>query len=179
MFNKILIANRGEIACRVARSAHRMGIQTVGIYSEADKYSQHTKAMDQAFLVGPAPAIDSYLKVDHLLEVAKYTKAQAIHPGYGFLSENADFVETLAHKGLVFVGPPAEAIRKMGSKSESKKIMEKAGVPILPGYHGDEQAPEALLKEARRIGFPVMLKAALGGGGKGMRIVNNESEFFD
>lgn len=177
MFKKILIANRGEIACRVARTSAKMGIQTIGVYSEADRYAQHAQIMDQAFVIGPAAAAQSYLMTPHIIEVAKYARAEAVHPGYGFLSENADFVDTLEKENFTFIGPPSDAIRVMGSKSESKRIMEKANVPILPGYHGDEQDPEYLLKEARRIGFPVMLKASLGGGGKGMRICQNEGEF--
>jgi len=137
LFNKLLIANRGEIACRVARTAHRMGLQTVGVYSEADKYSMHAQSMDQSFLIGPPPASESYLLVDHIMETYTYSKSEAIHPGYGFLSENAKFVEFCEEKKINFIGPPSSAIRAMGCKAESKKIMEKAKVPILPGYHGD------------------------------------------
>jgi 3-methylcrotonyl-CoA carboxylase alpha subunit len=156
-----------------------MGIGTVGIYSDVDRFSQHALNMDQSFLVGPPPAAESYLKFKHLIEVADYAKCEAVHPGYGFLSENAEFVEFLNSKKIKFIGPPAEAIRKMGSKSESKKIMTSARVPCLSGYHGDEQDPQHLLEESKKIGFPVMLKASLGGGGKGMRIVRTEEEFFD
>ena len=179
MLKKILIANRGEIACRVAKTARRLGIRTVGVYSEADKNSKHTQMMDEAYLIGPPPPSESYLKVEHILDVAKRTGSQAIHPGYGFLSENAKFVKQLEENNLIFIGPPAKAIMAMGSKSESKMIMEKANVPVVKGYHGDNQDPKFLLEEARKIGFPVMLKASLGGGGKGMRIVMKESEFFD
>ena len=179
MFNKILIANRGEIACRVALSAQKLGIRTVGVFSEADKNSRHTQLMDEAYLIGPPPSAQSYLKMDHILDIAHKTGAQAIHPGYGFLSENHGFVDLCEKAGLQFVGPPSSAIKSMGSKSESKHIMDAAKVPIVKGYHGDEQAPEFLLKESKKIGFPVMLKASLGGGGKGMRIVMNEGEFFD
>jgi 3-methylcrotonyl-CoA carboxylase alpha subunit len=178
LFNKLLIANRGEIACRVAKTASRLGIKTVGVYSEADKYAMHAMMCDQAYLIGPPKPIDSYLVVDHYIEVAANSNANAIHPGYGFLSENADFVDLLEKKKITFVGPPSSAIRAMGSKAESKKIMERAGVPIVPGYHGESKDPNVLLAEARRIGFPVMLKASLGGGGKGMRICMKESDFF-
>ena len=179
MFRKILIANRGEIACRIARTARQLGVKTVGVYSEADKYSKHTQMMDEAYLIGPPQPSESYLKIDHLLDIAHRTKSEAIHPGYGFLSENAGFVKTLEDNKIEFIGPPASAIQSMGSKSESKHIMDAANVPIVKGYHGDEQDPQFLLAEAKKIGFPVMLKASLGGGGKGMRIVKDESEFFD
>jgi 3-methylcrotonyl-CoA carboxylase alpha subunit len=179
MFNKILIANRGEIACRIAKTARKLGIRTVGVFSEADKGSRHTQMMDEAYMIGPPQPSLSYLKVDHIMDVAHRTGAQAIHPGYGFLSENAAFVHELNANNIEFIGPPASAIDKMGSKSESKAIMDAANVPIVRGYHGDNQDPDFLLQEAHKIGFPVMLKASLGGGGKGMRIVMNESEFFD
>ena len=179
MFKKILIANRGEIACRIAKTARKLGVKTVGVYSEADRDSRHTQLMDEAYLIGPPQPSLSYLKVDHILDVAHRTGAQAIHPGYGFLSENAKFVTQLEQNQISFIGPPASAIDKMGSKSESKAIMDAANVPIVKGYHGDNQDPQFLLSEAHKIGFPVMLKASLGGGGKGMRIVMEESEFFD
>jgi 3-methylcrotonyl-CoA carboxylase alpha subunit len=179
MFKKILIANRGEIACRIAKTAKRLGIRTVGVFSEADRLSKHTQMMDEAYLIGPPQPSLSYLKVENILDVAHRTGAQAIHPGYGFLSENAGFVKTLQENKIEFIGPPAKAIKAMGSKSESKHIMDKAKVPIVKGYHGDNQDPQFLLNEAKKIGFPVMLKAVLGGGGKGMRIVRKESEFFD
>lgn len=171
MFNKLLIANRGEIACRVARTAHKLGIKTVGVYSEADKYAMHATMCDQAYLIGPPKPIESYLVVDHYLEIASNSKSDVLHPGYGFLSENADFVDLLEKKKIAFVGPPSSAIRSMGSKAESKKIMVNAKVPVVPGYHGESKDPKVLLSEAKKIGFPVMLKASLGGGGKGMRIV--------
>lgn len=177
MIKKVLIANRGEIACRIAKTANRLGIRTVGVYSEADRYSKHTQLMDETYLIGPPPPQQSYLKMDHILDVALRSGAEAIHPGYGFLSENAKFVNLLEQNSIEFVGPPASAIEKMGSKSESKRIMENANVPIVRGYHGDEQDEKFLLNEAHKIGFPVMLKASLGGGGKGMRICRSEKDF--
>ncbi|CDW87420.1 3-methylcrotonyl-carboxylase subunit alpha [Stylonychia lemnae] len=179
MFKKILIANRGEIACRVAQTAKRLGIQTVGVYSEADKHAKHVQVMDEAYLIGPPQPQQSYLRAERIIEVAHKTKAQAVHPGYGFLSENAKFVDQLEKDNITFIGPPTKAIRSMGSKAESKNIMSKANVPIVPGYHGDNQDPDFLLAESKKIGFPVMVKASLGGGGKGMRIVLNEGEFKD
>lgn len=177
MLKKILIANRGEIACRIAATAKRMGIRTVGVYSEADKNAKHVQLMDEAYLIGQPKPQDSYLRAERILEVAQKTKAQAIHPGYGFLSENAKFVRQLEQEKIIFIGPPAKSIESMGSKSESKFIMGKAKVPIVPGYHGERQEPDFLLNESKKIGFPVILKASLGGGGKGMRIVRNEKEF--
>jgi 3-methylcrotonyl-CoA carboxylase alpha subunit len=179
MFRKILIANRGEIACRVARTAHRLGVKTVGVYSDADRFSKHTQSVMEAHYIGNSPPAESYLRTEAIIDVAKKTGAEAVHPGYGFLSENADFVGALEAEGLAFIGPPASAIRAMGSKSESKFIMTAAGVPVVGGYHGEEQNPEFLLAEAKKIGFPVMLKAVLGGGGKGMRIVRDAGEFHD
>jgi 3-methylcrotonyl-CoA carboxylase alpha subunit len=177
MFPKILIANRGEIAARVIRTARRLAIKTVAVYSEADARAQHVLAADEAYLIGPAPAKDSYLRGDRILEVARASGALAIHPGYGFLSENEDFAEACERAGIVFVGPPASAIRAMGSKSAAKRIMEKAGVPLVPGYHGDEQDTGFLQREADRIGYPVLIKASAGGGGKGMRIVESAADF--
>jgi len=177
MFRKILIANRGEIACRVAATARRMGITVVAVHSEADAEARHVKLADEAVLVGPPPARDSYLRADRILEAAKRTGAQAIHPGYGFLSENEKFARACAGEGLVFIGPPAEAIAAMGDKAAAKRLMEKAGVPLVPGYHGEDQDPAFLAKEAQRIGYPVLIKASAGGGGKGMRIVAKASEF--
>merc|ERR1740117_1813692 len=145
MIKKVLIANRGEIACRIAKTANRLGIRTVGVYSEADRYSKHTQLMDETYLIGPPPPQQSYLKMDHILDVALRSGAEAIHPGYGFLSENAKFVNLLEQNSIEFVGPPASAIEKMGSKSESKRIMENANVPIVRGYHGDEQDEKFLL----------------------------------
>jgi 3-methylcrotonyl-CoA carboxylase alpha subunit len=179
VFTKILIANRGEIACRVAATAHRLGIKTVAVYSEADANARHVAVCDEAVPIGPAPAKESYLRADKIIEVALATGAQAIHPGYGFLSENEDFAEACAKAGLVFIGPPASAIRAMGSKSAAKALMEKARVPLVPGYHGDTQDPDFLQDQADRIGYPVLLKASAGGGGKGMRIVEKSADFKD
>ncbi|MBC7499889.1 MAG: acetyl/propionyl/methylcrotonyl-CoA carboxylase subunit alpha [Herminiimonas sp.] len=177
MFTKILIANRGEIACRVAATAHRLGVKSVAVYSEADAGAKHVAVCDEAVLIGPPPAKESYLRADKIIEVALATGAQAIHPGYGFLSENAAFADACAAAGLVFIGPPASAIRAMGSKSAAKALMEKAGVPLVPGYHGDNQDADFLNIEADRIGYPVLLKASAGGGGKGMRIVEQSADF--
>ncbi len=177
MFKKILIANRGEIACRVIKTARRMGIATVAVYSEADANARHVRLADEAVLIGPAPARESYLVSDRILEAAQRSGAEAIHPGYGFLSENEDFAEACAAAGIVFIGPPVAAIRAMGSKSEAKKLMEKAGVPLTPGYHGDDQTPALLAEEAARIGYPVLIKASAGGGGKGMRRVDRAEDF--
>ena len=177
MFNKILIANRGEIACRVIKTARRLGIRTVAVYSEADANARHVRLADEAVLLGPAAARESYLVADKIIEACRRTGAQAVHPGYGFLSENADFADALAAAGIAFIGPPASAIRAMGSKSEAKKLMGKAAVPLTPGYHGDDQTPELLHKEADAIGYPVLIKAAAGGGGKGMRLVEKSEDF--
>jgi len=177
MFTKILIANRGEIACRVAATARRLGIRTVAVYSEADAAARHVAACDEAVPIGPAAVQESYLRADKIIAAARATGAQAIHPGYGFLSENADFAQACADAGIVFIGPPAAAIRAMGSKSAAKQLMEGAGVPLVPGYHGDDQDPELLQREANRIGYPVLLKASAGGGGKGMRVVERSEEF--
>jgi 3-methylcrotonyl-CoA carboxylase alpha subunit len=177
VFTKILIANRGEIACRVAATAHRMGIKTVAVYSEADANAKHVAVCDESVLIGPPPAKESYLLADRIIEVAKATGAQAIHPGYGFLSENEDFAEACAKAGIAFIGPPASAIRAMGSKSAAKALMETANVPLVPGYHGDNQDAAFLQEQADRIGYPVLLKASAGGGGKGMRIVEKSADF--
>jgi 3-methylcrotonyl-CoA carboxylase alpha subunit len=179
MFSKILIANRGEIACRVIKTARRLGIKTVAVFSDADRGARHVAMADEAVHIGGSPARESYLVVDKILDAAKRTGAQAIHPGYGFLSENAGFAEACEKAGIVFIGPPPSAIRAMGSKSEAKKIMEKARVPLVPGYHGDDQSTELLAKEAERIGFPVLIKASAGGGGKGMRVVESVAKFAD
>ncbi|MCF8151311.1 MAG: acetyl/propionyl/methylcrotonyl-CoA carboxylase subunit alpha [Burkholderiaceae bacterium] len=179
MFNKILIANRGEIACRVIKTARRMGIRTVAVYSEADARARHVRLADEAVCIGAPPPKESYLVFEKIIAAALETGAQAIHPGYGFLSENEDFAESCAQNGIVFIGPPVGAIRAMGSKSEAKKLMEKAGVPLTPGYHGDNQEPEFLRQQADAIGYPVLIKAAAGGGGKGMRVVNKSGEFLD
>ena len=177
MFQKILIANRGEIACRIARTARRMGVRTVAVYSEADRDALHVAMADEAVPIGPAPARESYLVGERLIDAARTTGAQAIHPGYGFLSENAEFAEACASMGLVFIGPPAAAIRAMGDKAAAKTLMEKAGVPVVPGYHGEEQSEARLAKEAARIGYPVLIKPSAGGGGKGMRIVAEPEAF--
>ncbi len=177
MFDKLLIANRGEIACRVIKTARRMGVATVAVYSDADANARHVRLADEAVRIGPAPARESYLQGVAIVAAARATGAQAIHPGYGFLSENAAFAAQCASAGIVFVGPPAEAIRAMGSKSAAKALMERAGVPLTPGYHGDDQDPKLLAKEAARIGFPVLIKASAGGGGKGMRRVDAPADF--
>ena len=172
MIRKILIANRGEIACRVMRTAKRMGIKTVAVYSDADADAMHVDLADEAKHIGGARAQDSYLNVDAITAAIRETGADGVHPGYGFLSENAAFAEACAEAGAVFIGPPPSAIRAMGSKSEAKRLMEDAGVPLLPGYHGDDQLDERLTAEAEEIGFPVMVKAAAGGGGRGMRMID-------
>jgi len=177
LFQKVLIANRGEIACRVLRSLHRLGIAGVAVYSDADAAAQHVKQADEAVRIGPPAAADSYLRIDAVIEAALARGAEAIHPGYGFLSENAAFADACAAAGLVFVGPPADAIRAMGSKSEAKAIMAEAGVPLVPGYHGAEQDPARLAEAAAEIGFPVLIKASAGGGGKGMRAVERAEDF--
>lgn len=179
MFSKILIANRGEIACRVIRTARRIGIATVAVYSDADARSLHVEMADEAVNIGPAPVADSYLRADRIIEAAKATGAQAIHPGYGFLSENPNFVQQVVDAGLVFIGPSAASIRAMGLKDAAKALMEKAGVPVVPGYHGDGQALVLLATKAREIGFPVLIKARAGGGGKGMRKVDTQDDFAD
>jgi len=177
MFKKILIANRGEIACRVAATARRLGIRTVAVYSEADAQSQHVAMCDESVLVGPSPAKESYLQIERIIAAARETGAEAIHPGYGFLSENEDFAAACEANGIVFIGPPASAIRAMGSKSAAKALMEKADVPLVPGYHGERQESDFLREQADAIGYPVLLKASAGGGGKGMRIVERSEDF--
>jgi 3-methylcrotonyl-CoA carboxylase alpha subunit len=177
MFRTLLIANRGEIACRVARTARRMGIATVAVYSAADSDALHVKAADRAILIGPAAARDSYLDIGRIIEAARRSGADAIHPGYGFLSENPEFAEACAKAGIVFVGPPPSAMRAMGSKSAAKSLMEQSSVPLLPGYHGERQGTAFLADQAARIGFPLMIKAVSGGGGRGMRIVSRADEF--
>jgi 3-methylcrotonyl-CoA carboxylase alpha subunit len=177
VLGKILIANRGEIACRVARTARRLGVRTVAVHSDIDAGALHVAAADEAVCIGAAAARESYLRGDRIIEAAKRTGAGAIHPGYGFLSENEAFAAEVAAAGLVFVGPPPAAIRAMGSKSESKRLMESAGVPLVPGYHGEDQDPALLAAEAARIGYPVLIKASAGGGGKGMRIVEQPADF--
>jgi 3-methylcrotonyl-CoA carboxylase alpha subunit len=177
MFTKILIANRGEIAVRIARTARWMGIATVAVHSDADARAQHVLACDQAMAIGPAPVSESYLKADRILAAAKATGAQAIHPGYGFLSENPGFADAVADAGLIFIGPPASAIRAMGLKDASKRLMVEAGVPVTPGYHGENQDPGFLAERAAEIGYPVLIKASAGGGGKGMRKVDQPEDF--
>jgi len=179
MFKKILIANRGEIACRVAATAKRMGIKTVAVYSDADAQAKHVQVCDEAVHIGGSAPKDSYLRWERILQAAQDTGAQAVHPGYGFLSENEDFAKACAAAGLVFIGPPASAILAMGLKAESKQLMEKAGVPLVPGYHAADQDPALLQREADRIGYPALIKASAGGGGKGMRVVNSSAEFAD
>ena len=176
MFRKLLIANRGEIACRVARTAKRMGIGVVAVYSDADADAPHVRMADEAVNIGPAPAAESYLRIDHVIAAAKATGAEAIHPGYGFLSENAEFADALDAAGIIFIGPTADTIRAMGSKAAAKTLMAEAGVPVLPGYEGDDQSVENFLAEAGRIAYPVLLKASAGGGGKGMRLVEREAD---
>ena len=177
MFSKILIANRGEIACRVIKTARKMGIATVAVYSDADANARHVRLADEAVRIGPAAARESYLVAEKIGAAAKATGAEAVHPGYGFLSENAAFADACAEAGIVFIGPPASAIRAMGSKSAAKQLMEKAGVSLTPGYHGDDQDGAMLAREASRIGFPVLIKASAGGGGKGMRRVDAAADF--
>ena len=177
MFKKLLIANRGEIACRVATTARRLGIKTVAVYSEADAMARHVAMCDESVALAGATAADTYLNSDRIIAAAKATGAEAIHPGYGFLSENELFAQACAQENIVFIGPPASAIRAMGSKSAAKTLMEKAGVPLVPGYHGENQDPAFLHQQADRIGYPVLLKASAGGGGKGMRIVERSDDF--
>ena len=179
MFSKILIANRGEIACRVIRTAKSMGIATVAVYSDADRNALHVRQADEAVHIGPSPAAESYLVADRIIEAAKSTGAEAIHPGYGFLSENPGFVEAVEAAGLVFIGPSAASIRAMGLKDAAKRLMEQAGVPVVPGYHGEAQELVLLAGKAREIGYPVLIKARAGGGGKGMRKVDHPDAFSD
>ena len=178
MFKKILIANRGEIACRVAATARRLGVKTVAVYSDADAHAQHVLACDEAVALGGLSAQESYLRWERILAAAQATGAEAIHPGYGFLSENEAFARACAEAGLVFIGPPPEAIAAMGSKAAAKALMEAAGVPLVPGYHGENNEPEFLLSQAQRIGFPVLIKASAGGGGRGMRRVDRAEDFL-
>jgi 3-methylcrotonyl-CoA carboxylase alpha subunit len=177
MFTKILIANRGEIACRIIATAKRMGIQTVAVYSDADASALHVALADESIRIGSAAATESYLKMDSVIDAALHTGVQAVHPGYGFLSENPEFAEKLGQAGLTFIGPSVEAIRKMGLKDQAKHLMEEAGVPVVPGYHGTNQNAEFLATKADEIGYPVLIKARAGGGGKGMRLVEQASEF--
>ncbi|MEM5421445.1 acetyl/propionyl/methylcrotonyl-CoA carboxylase subunit alpha [Paraburkholderia ferrariae] len=177
MFNKILIANRGEIACRVAATCRRLGVKSVAVYSDADANAKHVAACDEAVHIGEAAAAQSYLRYERIIEAARATGAQAIHPGYGFLSENEDFARACEAAGIVFIGPPVEAIAAMGSKAAAKALMHAAAVPLVPGYHGDDQDPALLQREADAMGYPVLLKASAGGGGKGMRVVERSEDF--
>src|SRR5947199_5893200 len=177
MMKSLLIANRGEIACRVIRTARKLGIRTVAVYSDADAKALHLRMADEAVHIGPSPARESYLRGDGIIEAAKTTGAEAIHPGYGFLSENADFAQAVIDAGLIWVGPRPDSIRAMGLKDAAKKLMDTAGVPTTPGYLGEDQGPERLQAEADKIGWPVLIKAVAGGGGKGMRRVNEAAEF--
>lgn len=177
MIERLLIANRGEISVRVARTARRLGIHVIAVYSEADARAMHVEFADEAVCIGPEAAAESYLNIEAVLDAARQTRADAIHPGYGFLSENSRFAEACEAAGIVFVGPSADAMRSMGDKATSKRVMEKAGVPLVPGYHADDQSAETLLKAATEIGFPVLIKASAGGGGRGMRIVDSADEF--
>ena len=176
MFKKVLIANRGEIAIRVIRACRDLGLATVAVYSDADRAALHVRLADEAVRLGPAPSSESYLNVAALVDAARRTGADAVHPGYGFLSENAAFAEACAEAGVTFVGPPPAAIRAMGGKSEAKALMAEAGVPLVPGYHGADQDPAVLAREAERIGYPVLVKASAGGGGKGMRLVTRPED---
>ncbi|MEO1342773.1 MAG: biotin carboxylase N-terminal domain-containing protein, partial [Pseudomonadota bacterium] len=177
MFERILIANRGEIACRVIQTAQRMGVSCVAVYSDADRAARHVLMADEAVHIGRSAPAESYLHADRIIEAAKATGAQAIHPGYGFLSENPDFVEAVGAAGLTFIGPSAEAIRAMGLKDAAKALMQEAGVPVVPGYHGSIQDDAHLFEEAKKIGYPVLIKAVAGGGGKGMRLVEAPDAF--
>ncbi len=177
MFGSVLIANRGEIACRIARTAKRMGMRTIAVYSAADVRALHVRSCDEAYLLGPAEPRESYLSIGRIIEAAKLAHAECVHPGYGFLAENAEFAEACAQAGLVFVGPSPQAIRAMGLKDRAKSLMEQAGVPIVPGYHGERQEPKFLKEKAYEIGYPVLIKPAAGGGGRGLRRVDRHAEF--
>ena len=179
MFHKILIANRGEIACRVIATARKLGVKTVAVYSDADADAKHVALADEAIHIGPAAVADSYLRGDRIIAAALATGAQAIHPGYGFLSENPDFVAAVEAENLTFIGPSVDAIKAMGLKDAAKSLMIEAGVPVVPGYHGAEQDPAFLAGEADKIGYPVLIKARAGGGGKGMRLVEDPKDFAD
>ena len=179
MFRSLLIANRGEIARRVIRTSRRLGVRTIAVYSEADADALHVREADEAVAIGPAPAADSYMNAGAVIAAAKATGAESLHPGYGFLAENAEFAEACAAAGIVFVGPPAEAIRAMGSKSAAKALMETTGVPMLPGHHGAAQDAKTLAGAAKKIGFPVLIKPSAGGGGRGMRRVESAGELAE
>ncbi len=177
MFKRVLIANRGEIACRIIHTCRRLGIESIGVYSEADRNALHVRLADHAVAIGAAPPGDSYLNIGRLVRAATELKADAVHPGYGFLSENTAFAEALESAGVIFIGPPVAAVRAMGAKADAKRVMEQAGVPTIPGYHGEDQSAEQLRRQAEQIGYPVMIKASAGGGGKGMRIVRQADDF--
>src|SRR3954454_15585833 len=179
MIRSLLIANRGEIACRIVRTARRLGVRTVAVHSDADRHALHVREADAAVHIGPSPARESYLVGERLIAAAQEAGAEAIHPGYGFLSENADFAEAVEAAGLIWVGPKASSIRAMGLKDAAKKLMDEAGVPTTPGYLGADQSPKRLRRGADAIGYPVLIKAVAGGGGKGMRRVNASGEFDD
>ncbi|MBU2359728.1 MAG: 3-methylcrotonyl-CoA carboxylase, partial [Alphaproteobacteria bacterium] len=179
MFDRVLIANRGEIACRIIRTCRAMGVGTVAVYSDADADALHVRMADRAVRLGPAPVAESYLRGDLIIAAALETGCAAIHPGYGFLSENPDFVDAVTAAGLVFIGPSAQAIRAMGLKDAAKALMADAGVPVVPGYLGADQSPEVLAEEAGKIGYPVLIKAVAGGGGKGMRLVDDPQGFAE
>ncbi len=176
MLKKILIANRGEIAVRIIRTARRLGVKTVAVVSEADRGAPFAALADEVVEIGPGPASDSYLRIDKIIAAAKSTGADGIHPGYGFLAENADFAEAVGKAGIKFIGPSPAAMRQMGGKADAKAIAAKAGVPVVPGYQGDQQTAKALAKEAKGIGYPIMIKAVAGGGGRGMRLVEREDD---
>ena len=176
MIRRLLVANRAEIVCRIVRTARHLGITTIAVYSDADRNAQHVRSADEAYYLGPSPAASSYLDIGKLIALARRVGADAIHPGYGFLSENARFAQACQDAGLIFIGPPASAIESMGSKSASKAAMAAVGVPVAPGYHGDEQSAQRLIAEAARVGFPLIIKASAGGGGKGMQVVNSAAE---
>jgi len=179
VFRRVLIANRGEIACRVIATCRRLGIHTIAIYSEADRHARHVRLADEAHHVGPAPASESYLDIDRVLGVVRASRAEAVHPGYGFLSENTEFASACAAAGVAFIGPGADAIRRLGLKHEAKSLAGRAGVPVVPGYHGEDVSPGTLAREAERIGYPLLVKAVAGGGGKGMRVVRSASELAE
>src|ERR1700728_121086 len=176
MIRRLLIANRGEIVCRIARTARRLGVTTIAVYSDADRNAQHVRIADEAYHLGGAPAAERYLNIGQLIALAKRVGADAIHPAYGFLSENAAFAQACVDADLIFIGPPASAIKAMGSKSASKAAMAAVGVPVAPGYHGSEQSAQHLKEEAVRVGFPLIIKASAGGGGKGMQVVNSAAD---
>ena len=179
MIKSLLIANRGEIACRIMATCRALGIRTIAVYSDADAYAKHVREADEAVHIGPAPAADSYLRADRILGAAKASGADAIHPGYGFLSENAEFAEDVRNAGLIWVGPPPSAIRSMGLKDEAKRIAEEAGVPVLPGYRGEAQDLKTLTAAAKDVGYPLLIKAIAGGGGRGIRLVAKASALKD